>query len=186
MKVLLLNGSIHTDGNTRVALEEISKQLQKEGIETEIFQIGLKPIRDCIGCNKCTKDGFIFGSPVYYAHPSGRILSLLDRAFYSSASAFRFKPVASIAVARRAGTSTTFDVLNKYATISNRFLVGSSYWNNVFGCKRGEAMRDEEGLQTRRNLAFNRSYILKCREAGKKEGVSLPKTEHAHHLNFIH
>ncbi len=96
------------------------------------------------------------------------------------------KPIASIAVARRAGTSTTFDVLNKYATISNRFLVGSSYWNNVFGCKRGEARRDEEGLQTRRNLAFNRSYILKCREAGKKEGVSLPKTEHAHHLNFIH
>lgn len=206
MKVLLLNGSIHTDGNTMVALEEISKQLQKEGIETEIFQIGVKPIRDCIGCHKCTKDGcifdddvcnefiqkakeadgFIFGSPVYYAHPSGRILSLLDRAFYSSASAFRFKPVASIAVARRAGTSTTFDVLNKYATISNRFLVGSSYWNNVFGCKRGEARRDEEGLQTRRNLAFNRSYILKCREAGKKEGVSLPKTEHAHHLNFIH
>lgn len=206
MKVLMLNGSVNQDGNTQITLEEIAAELKSFGIESEIFPIGVKEIRDCIGCNKCTEkgcffeddicnafiakakeaDGFIFGSPVYYAHPSGRILSLLDRAFYSSASAFRFKPVASIAVARRAGTSATFDVLNKYATISNRFLVGSSYWNNVFGCKRGEARRDEEGLQTRRNLAFNRSYILKCREAGKKEGVSLPKTEHAHHLNFIH
>lgn len=205
-KALMLNGSVNRDGNTQVALEEIAAELKSFRIESEIFSIGVKEIRDCIGCNKCTEkgcffeddfciafiakakeaNGFIFESPVYYAHPSGRILSLLDRAFYSSASAFRYKPVASIAVARRAGTSTTFDVLNKYATISNRFIVGSSYWNNVFGCKRGEARRDEEGLQTRRNLAFNRSYILKCREAGKKEGVSLPKTEHAHHLNFIH
>lgn len=205
MKVLLLNGSIHVDGNTMVALSEIEKELNRQGIETEIFQIGVKPIRDCIGCGKCSEkgcafeddicnefiqkayeaDGFIFGTPVYYAHPSGRILSLLDRAFYSSKKAFAFKPVASICVARRGGTSTTFDVLNKYATITNMILIGSSYWNNVFGCQKKEALKDEEGLQVMRNLARNMAWILNCIQAGKEKGIEKPKVEHQYHTNFI-
>ncbi len=205
MKVLLLNGSVHEDGNTFIALEEIGKQLEKQGIEYEIFQIGTNPIRDCQACLKCKRngcyfdddicnafiekakeaDGLVFGSPVYYAHPSGRILSLLDRAFYSGSSAFAYKPYASVAVCRRAGADTTFDVLNKYATINNMFLIGSSYWNNVFGARKGEAKMDEEGLQTMRNLANNMAYILKCMEAGNKNGVEKPEREHSHYMNFI-
>ena len=206
MKVLMLNGSVNRGGNTQVALEEIAAELKSFGIESEIFPIGVKEIRDCIGCNKCTEkgcffeddfcnafianakeaDGFIFGSPVYYAHPSGRLLSLLDRVFYSSGSAFAFKPAASVAVARRGGTSTTFDFLNKYATISSRIVIGSTYWNNVFGCKKGESRRDSEGLQTRRNLAKNRAYVLSCLEALKKAGIPKPSLERSSHLNFIH
>ncbi len=205
MKVLLLNGSVHEDGNTYIALEEVGKQLEKQEIEYEIFQIGTKPIRDCQACLKCKRngcyfdddicnafiekakeaDGFVFGSPVYYAHPSGRILSLLDRAFYSGSSAFAYKPCASVAVARRAGTDTTFDVLNKYATINNMILIGSSYWNNVFGAKKGEAKMDEEGLQTMRNLANNMAYILKCIKVGKENGIEKPEREHSHYTNFI-
>lgn len=205
MKVLLLNGSIHEDGNTMIALEEIGKQLNKQGIEYEIFQIGNQPIRDCQACTKCKRDGcyfsddvcnkfiekakeadgYVFASPVYYAHPSGRILSLLDRAFYSSGSVFSYKPCASVAVARRGGTSTTFDVLNKYATISNMYVIGSSYWNNVFGAKKDEAQMDSEGLQTMRNLANNMAYILKCIEKGKEQGIEKPVKESSNYLNFI-
>lgn len=205
MKVLMLNGSPHAKGNTYVALHEMEEIFAKEGIETEIYQIGVKPIRDCIGCGKCTEegcifdddiandflkkarkaDGFVFGSPVYYAHPSGRILSLLDRVFYSGGDAFAYKPCAGVAVARRAGTSTTFDVLNKYATISNMIIVGSSYWNNVFGRKQGEAVDDGEGLQTMRNLARNMAYLMKCLEAGKEKGIEKPVPEYGIHTNFI-
>ena len=206
MKVLRLNGSIHAEGNTRIALKERAKEFSSLGIESEIFQIGTKPVRDCLGCGQCKEegcifnddvcnefikkakhsDGFVFASPVYYAHPSGRILSLLDRAFYSCGKAFAFKPCASIAVARRGGTSTTFDVLNKYATIANRFVVGSTYWNNVFGCRQGEAKKDREGLQTRRNLAKNRAYLLFCLKAGEKAGAEKPSLERENRLNFIH
>lgn len=205
MKVLMLNGSPHANGNTYVALHEMEEVFHKEGIETEIYQIGVKPIRDCIGCGKCTEngcifdddicndllkkakeaDGFVFGSPVYYAHPSGRILSLLDRVFYCGGRAFAFKPCASVTVARRAGTSTTFDVLNKYATISNMIVVGSSYWNNVFGRKQGEAVQDLEGLQTMRNLAMNMAYLMKCLKAGEEKGVKRPEPEYGFHTNFI-
>ena len=161
MKVLLVNGSPKANGNTARALAEIAEQLNAEGIDTEVFQLGAKPIRDCIGCGQCGKlggrctfdddvvneliaaaeqaDGFVFGSPVYYAHPSGRILSALDRAFYAGSKAFAHKPGAAVAVARRGGTSTTFDVLNKYFTINQMPVVASTYWNNVFGAMPGEA-----------------------------------------------
>lgn len=154
MKVLLVNGSPKANGNTARALAEVAEQLNAEGIDTEVFQLGTKPIRDCIGCGQCGKlggrctfdddvvneliaaakraDGFVFGSPVYYAHPSGRILSALDRAFYAGGHAFEHKPGAAVAVARRGGTSTTFDVLNKYFTIKQMPVVASTYWNNVF------------------------------------------------------
>lgn len=206
MKVILLNGSINAKGNTYTVLEEVGKELKKQGIDYEIFQIGVKPIQDCTNCRQCKKsgrciynddtlnsflekakeaDGFIFGSPVYYAHPSGRILSFLDRAFYCKSNIYHFKPVASVVVARRAGTSASFDVLNKYATIANMIVVGSSYWNNAFGAINQEAKNDEEGMQTMRNLARNMAYVLNLIKLGKENGILPPEIEKNHYTNFM-
>lgn len=205
MKVLMVNGSAHQKGNTYRSLLEIGNQLEQEGIEFEIFQLGSTAIRDCIGCGKCSEkgcifdddkvnefialakeaDGFVFGTPVYYAHPSGRILSFLDRVFYSGGSAFAFKPGAAVAVARRGGTSASFDVLNKYFGISQMPVAGSTYWNLMHGRTPGEAEMDAEGLQTMRNLARNMAWMLKCFEAGKEKGVALPQTERGQRTNFI-
>lgn len=205
MKVLMLNGSTHVNGTTMAALNQVGKALEAEGVEYEIFQIGAEPLRDCIGCRQCTDkgcifdddkvnefiakakeaDGFVFGTPVYYAHPSGRILSFLDRVFYSSGKSFAHKPAAAVAVARRGGTTATFDVLNKYFTISQMPVVSSTYWNNVHGTNEKEAALDTEGMQVMRNIAHNMSWLLKCIEAGKKSGVELPKTESKERTNFI-
>lgn len=206
MKVLMLNGSNRANGCTFTALTEIGKELEKEGIEYEIYQLGAKSILDCTGCGACGKtrkcifsendvneftekakefDGFIFGTPVYYAHPSGRILSFLDRAFYSSAESFRFKPGASITSARRAGTSASLDVLNKYFTISSMPNIGSSYWNMVHGNKPEEVAQDLEGLQTMRNLAKNMAWMLKCIEVGKQNGITVPELDRSNRTNFI-
>ncbi|MCD8248748.1 MAG: flavodoxin family protein [Lachnospiraceae bacterium] len=205
MKVLMLNGSSKKNGNTKRAQLEIGMQLEKEGISYEIFQIGGGPVRDCIGCGQCSEqgcvftddkvnefvakakeaDGFVFGTPVYYAHPSGRVLSFLDRVFYSSGSSFAFKPGAAVAVARRGGTSASFDVLNKYFGISQMPVAGSTYWNLAHGRVPGEAESDEEGMQTMRNLARNLAWMLKCFEAGAKAGVALPQTERAYQTNFV-
>ncbi len=184
MKVLMVNGSAKKNGNTNRALEEIGAQLVQEGIEYEIFQLGGNAIRDCIGCGGCAAgngcvftddavnefvakakeaDGFVFGTPVYYAHPSGRILSFLDRVFYSGSAAFAFKPGASVAVARRGGTSASFDVLNKYFGISRMPVAGSTYWNLVHGAAPGEAEQDAEGLLTMRNLARGLAWMRICR-----------------------
>ena len=205
MKVLMLNGSPKANGNTYTALLKIGKQLNKENIEYEIVQIGGAPMRDCIGCGRCTEngcifsddgvnefiakakeaDGFVFGTPVYYAHPSGRILSFLDRVFYSGGRAFKFKPAASVAVARRAGTTASFDCLNKYFGISQMPVAGSTYWNNVHGAVPGEVSFDEEGMRTMRNLARNLAWMIKCFDAGKKNGIPLPETETGNKTNFI-
>ena len=175
MKVLMLNGSARPGGNTNAALTEIGKELEKEGISYEIFQIGAGPVRDCIGCGQCTEngciftddavnefvakakeaDGFVFGTPVYYAHPSGRVQSFLDRVFYRSGRSLAFKPGASVAVARRGGTSASFDVMNKYFGISQMTVAGSTYWIIVHGRVPGDGSLDEEGMQTMRNLARN-------------------------------
>lgn len=205
MKVLLLNGSAKAKGNTNAALEEVARHLEKEGIETEIFQLGAAPIRDCIGCNQCTEtgcvftddsvnefiakaketDGFVFGTPVYYAHPSGRVLSFLDRVFYSSSRAFAFKPAASVTVARQGGCSASFDVLNKYFGISQMPVAGSTYWNMVHGRVPGEAVLDGEGMQTMRNLARNLAWMMKCFALGREQGIPLPETERGQTTNFI-
>ena len=205
MKVLMLNGSPKANGNTYTALLEIGKQLNKENIEYEIVQIGGAPMRDCIGCGRCTEngcifsdggvnefiakakeaDGFVFGTPVYYAHPSGRILSFLDRVFYSGGRAFKFKPAASVAVARRAGTTASFDCLNKYFGISQMPVAGATYWNNVHGAVPGEVSFDEEGMLTMRNLARNLAWMIRCFDAGKKNGIPLPETETGNKTNFI-
>lgn len=207
MKVLLVNGSNHEKGCTYTALSEIARVLETEGVESEIFQLGAGPLRDCIACGKCAKlknactfdddpvnelikkaveaDGLIFGTPVYYAHPSGRILSALDRVFYSSRAALAHKPGAAIASARRAGNVASFDVLNKYFTIAQMPVVSSTYWNTVFGNTPDEVRRDPEGLQIMRNLGKNMAWLLKCIEAGKKQGVPPPEAEMAERTNFV-
>lgn len=206
MKVLLVNGSPKAAGNTARALAEVAGQLEAEGIETQTFQLGAKPIRDCIGCGACGKlggrctfdddivnefiaaaeqaDGFVFGTPVYYAHPSGRILSFLDRAFYADGAAFAHKPGAAIAVARRAGADTSFDVLNKYFTINQMPVVSSTYWNNAFGAVPGEAAQDAEGMATMRNIGKNMAWLLHCIEAGRTAGIEAPVAERVK-MNFI-
>lgn len=205
MKVLLVNGSSHKQGCTYTALCETAKTLNEEGIETEIFQIGNPELRDCCGCNACKTtgkcvfndivnefiekakgaDGFIFGTPVYFAHPSGRILSLLDRAFYAGGYAFAYKPGAAVASARRSGTTASFDVLNKYFTIANMPVVSSNYWNNIHGHVAADAMQDLEGLQTMRNLGRNMAWILKCIEVGKQNGIEPKSPEERIYTHFI-
>ena len=205
MKVLLLNGSSHRNGTTFTALDEIARVLKSENIDSEIFQLGNPELRDCTGCQACKKigkcvyddivnefvenaktaDAFVFGTPVYYAHPAGRILSFLDRAFYSGKSAFEYKPAAAVAVARRSGTTASFDVLNKYFTISNMPIVSSTYWNNLHGNMMEEARQDLEGLQVMRNLGRNMAWLLKCLEAGRKIGISKPDREEPIKTNFI-
>lgn len=197
MKVLLVNGSSRPDGCTNAALTEVARALQTEGIETEMVFIGNEALPDCIGCGKCretgscvfgdavnefvekakTADGFVFGSPVYYAHPSGRLLTFMDRAFYSGGSAFAFKPAAAVLSARRAGTTASFDVINKYFTICSMPVVSSTYWNHVYGTQPGEVAEDKEGLMTMTNIGKNMAWMLKCIELGKKNGLEHPENE---------
>ena len=207
MKVLLLNGSSRPSGCTYTALREVAVSLKVAGIETEILFLGNEPVRDCTACGTCAKvpgkcvfdddivnriiekargaDGFIFGTPVYYAHPSGRILSVLDRVFYAGKSAFIHKPAAAIASARRAGTTATLDVLQKYFTISQMPVVTSTYWTMVHGKQAEDVLKDEEGLQTMRNLASNMVWMLRCIEAGKAAGIQPPQEEFGARTNFI-
>jgi multimeric flavodoxin WrbA len=182
MKVLIINGSPKPNGNTFIALDEVSKSLESEGVDTEIVHVGSKPIRGCLACGQCgglkecvthdlvnevlvkfkDADGLIVGSPVYYASPAGTLVSFLDRLFYASKFDKTMKVGASVAVARRGGTTATFDVLNKYFTISNMPIVSSSYWNNVHGAAPGEAKDDAEGLQTMRRLGKNMAFLIKA------------------------
>lgn len=211
MKVLMLNGSFNPDGSTSAGLEIMAKTFTEEGVETEIVTVGGKPIADCMACGKCAElkhcvfendgvndfaamakdaDGFVFGSPVYYAHPSGRIQSFLDRLFFSTMradgyAALHHKPVASIVVARRAGTSASFDVMNKYATISQMIVVGSSYWNEFHALTKDDVPQDPEGLQTLRNLARNMVYVMRCLKAGRDAGIREPENESAVLTNFV-
>lgn len=205
-KVLMLNGSCNPKGCTYTALMEIAGALEKEGIESQIYQIGKGPIRDCIGCKACGKagrcvfdddganefrelakeaDGLVIGSPVYYAHPSGRILSFLDRVFYADKGSFAFKPAASIVSARRGGTTASFDVLNKYFGIAQMPVVSSTYWNMVHGNTPEEVKQDLEGLHTMRVIGQNMAWMIKCIEAGKAAGIGYPQTEKKIYTNFI-
>lgn len=205
MKVLLLNGSTRKNGCTYLALSEVAKELNAQSVETEIAQMGGGPVRDCIGCNGCAgkgqcvfgddmvneviakakeADGFVFGSPVYYAHPSGQILSLLDRLFYAGGSAFTHKPGAAVVTARRAGTTASLDVLNKYLLDAQMPILSSTYWTMVFGPVPELVGQDKEGLQTMRNLGRNMAWLLKCIQAGVRQGVTPPAAEVDHWTNF--
>ena len=210
MKVLLVNGSPHKSGCTNRALEEVAATLQKEGIETEMFWIGNKPIGGCIACKRCVQtgkcvfddvvnacrekayeaDGFVFGTPVHYGAASGNTTAFMDRLFYSELGgnqnkAFYLKPAAAVISARRAGTTATFDQMNKYFTIQEMPIVSSRYWNMVHGAVPEQVEEDLEGLYTMRVLGRNMAYLLKCQEAAKKAGVALPEREPAIFTNFV-
>ena len=182
MKVLLVNGSPHQNGNTAVALQEISGQLKKNGIESEIVWIGNRPVRGCIACGKCKEkpgacifnddvcneisakyagsDALIVGSPVYYGQPNGALLSIIQRSLYSNGSAIAGKPAAVVAVCRRGGATASFETLNMPFQMMNMPIVSSQYWNIVYGRTPGEASLDAEGMQTMRTLANNMAFLL--------------------------
>jgi len=209
MKVLMVNGSPHEKGCTYTALQECADTLNKEGIETEIFHIGTKPIAGCIACRSCMKngkcvfndavnkllerakefDGFIFGSPVHYAAASGPLTSLMDRLFFadtlSGKKSFYLKPAAAVVSARRAGTTATFDQINKYFTISEMPVISSQYWNMVHGFSPEDVKKDLEGMQIMRTLGRNMAFFLKCKEAGIKAGLKFPEKEERLFTNFI-
>ena len=206
MKVLLVNGSPKEKNNTYTALKEAATRLENQGISAEIFWLGNAIDGGCRACKACQKtgkcvhsrdavntliekaaqcDGFIFGTPVHYASASGNITAALDRAFYAGAAAFRYKPAASIAVLRRAGSSAAIDQLNKYFSISCMPIVSSTYWNMVHGSTPEQIQSDLEGMQTVRNLADNMAWLLYSIEAGKKAGVKLPIADRSSRTDFI-
>ncbi|MCQ2973350.1 MAG: flavodoxin family protein [Bacteroidales bacterium] len=205
MKVVLINGSPRKNGCTFTALSEVAKQLEKQGIETEIFQIGVKPIAGCLGCRQCPKlgkciqddivnqfvekyasaDGFVFGSPVYYAAISGQLKCFMDRLFFSAGSKLAYKPAAAVVSCRRGGASCAFDDINKYFGINCMPIVSSQYWNQVHGNAPEEVVQDLEGMQTMRTLADNMAWLLKCIENGKKAGINKPTREPAVKTNYI-
>lgn len=205
MRVVLVNGSPHKHGCTFTALHEVAKELEKNGIDTEFFQLGTQVITGCIGCGVCLKtgkcfrndcvndfldmapkaDGFIFGTPVHFASSSGMLTSFMDRVFYGRTSIFANKPAATVVSCRRGGASAAFDQINKYYGISSMPVVSSQYWNQVHGNTPEEVIQDLEGMQTMRTLGKNMAWLLKCIEAGAKAGVALPEKEQAVKTNFI-
>lgn len=204
MNVLILNGSPRLDGNVTVAVNELVKVFDAQGVETEVFQVAGEDIRGCIACGKCFElghcvfddavnalaakfekaDGLIVASPVYYASANGTLISLLDRLFYSSSFDKTMKVGASVAVARRGGCSATFDELNKYFTICGMPVVSSQYWNSVHGRNKGEAAQDAEGLQTMRVLARNMTFLMRSIALGKAQ-YGLPEKEPWQPTHFI-
>lgn len=205
MKVALINSSPHAHGCTYTALREVSAELSRLGIESDIFHIGSAAIRGCIACGYCAKqgkcvqddllneiapqlvqaDGLIFGSPVYYAGISGQLKSFMDRLFYAYGKALVYKPAAAVVSARRGGCSTTFDDINRYFTMSCMPVVPSQYWNQVHGARPEDVRQDEEGLQTMRTLARNMAWMLRCIELGKRSGIETPEREAVIRTNFI-
>lgn len=204
MKVLMINGSPHKQGNTYIALREMEKIFAEEGIDTEIIQIGNRDIRSCIACYSCTEkgkcvfddivnetapkleacDGLVVGSPVYFASANATLVAFLTRLFYSTHFDKTMKVGACVAAARRGGLSATFDELNKFFTISGMPVASSQYWNSIHGREAGEAENDAEGLQTMRTLARNMTFLMKSIALGR-EKYGLPEKEAFQRTNFI-
>ncbi len=207
MKVLLINGSPHEKGCTYTALREVADTLEQEGIQTEILFVGTEPVRGCMGCGGCAKqgghrcvfdqdavnlalqkaeqaDGFVFGSPVHYAAASGAMTSFLDRFFYAG-RCFAQKPGAAVVSCRRAGSTAALDQLNKYFTFAGMPVVASQYWNMVHGSTPEEVRQDQEGMQTMRVLGRNMAWLLQCIRAGREAGVKDPAQEPRLWTNFI-
>ncbi len=204
MKVLIINGSPRVGGNTSIALNEMVKIFEGEGVETEMVQVGNKDIRGCIACGSCGKsgrcvfddavnelapkfeeaDGMVVASPVYYASANATLIACLDRLFYSTHFDKTMKVGASVVVARRGGCSATYDELNKYFTICGMPVVSSQYWNSVHGGMPGQAEQDAEGLQTMRTLARNMVFLMKSIALGREQ-YGLPETEEHAWTNFI-
>ncbi|MBR5445232.1 MAG: flavodoxin family protein [Clostridia bacterium] len=205
MKVLLINGSPHETGCTYTALSEVAHTLEEAGVETKILSIGKEDIRGCTACGGCrngngcvfggivnviaeeakTADGFVFGSPVYYASPNGSLMTLMDRLFFSASAHLRHKPAAAVVSARRAGTTTALHDIENYFTITEMPIVASSYWNMVHGTSAEQVAEDGEGLQVMRNLGRNMAWLLSCIEAGKNAGIQKPENEYGIRTNFI-
>ena len=205
MKVILVNGSPREKECTYTALKEVEKSLNKNGIDTEFFWIGNKPISGCIGCNSCSKtnkcfmddrvneflelvpnaDGFVFGSPVHFAASSGALSSFMDRVFYGRKDLFSNKLATAVVSCRRGGATAALDEINKYFLMSNMPVVSSQYWNMVHGSNKEEVIKDEEGMQTMRTLGNNMAWLLKCIEQGKRAGIEVPKKEQPIRTNYI-
>ena len=205
MKVLMINGSPHREGCSKLALDEMKRVFAAEGIETELIELGAGPVSGCTACGVCRKtgvcavddavngaikkleaaDALVVATPVHYASPAGALLAFLDRMFYAGGAKFAHKPAAAIACARRAGTTASLDVINKYFTISQMPVVSSTYWNQLYGSCQADAAQDAEGLQTARNLAGNMAWLMKCIAAGKAAGVTPPTAERGNVTNFI-
>lgn len=205
MKVLMISGSPHREGCSKLALDEMKKVFEAEGVETELMEVGAGPISGCTACGACKKtgvcviddmvneaikkleaaDALVVATPVHYASPAGALLAFLDRMFYAGGSKFAHKPAAALACARRAGTTASVDVMNKYFTISQMPVVSSTYWNGLYGVCPEAAAQDAEGLQTARNLARNMAWLIKCIEAGRAAGFPAPTAERGNVTNFI-
>ncbi len=194
MKVLMLNGSTHENGTTAAALKIIADELKKQGADSEIFCLGTAAVHSCTGCASCQKtgkcvfgddplnglgekvkqaDAYIFAAPVHYASPSGAVIALMDRLFYAYGKYMKFKPAASVVAARRAGTTASYDVLNKYIQINSMIQVPSTYWNNVFGANASDTEQDKEGITVMRAIASNTVWLIKILE--KVKGTELEK-----------
>lgn len=205
MQVLLINGSPHEKGCTYTALAEVAGELENEGISADIVHIGSKPVQQCIACFKCFEtgycvyksdlvnecvdrlaaaDGFVAGTPVYYAGPNGALTSFLDRMFFGKSGKYAFKPAAAVVSCRRGGASASFDRINKYFTISSMPVVSSMYWNSVHGTNPDEVRQDLEGMQVMRALGRNMAWLLKCIDAAK-DTVPRPEQEQKVMTNFI-
>ena len=206
MKVLLINGSPRAEGNTHIALSEVAKALEANGVEAEIVSIGTKAVQGCIACGRCREmgrcvfhdelydkvrerlagaDGLVVGSPVYYAGPSGQLCAFLDRLFFCSGDKMQGKLGAAVVSCRRGGATAAFDRLNKYFTISNMHVVGSQSWNQVHGFTPDDVRKDEEGLQTMRTLGENLAWLLKNLRAGREQGIPFPQYEERLRTHFI-
>lgn len=209
LKVLLVNGSPHKNGCTHTALCEVGKSLNENEIDTDIFWIGVKPLAGCMGCHGCNAkkkcvfndtvnefleiagdyDGFVFGTPVHWGGICGSMTSFMDRVFYADlcggGNRFLLKPAASVISARRAGTTATWDQINKYFALMQMPIISSRYWTIVHGAKAEEVQQDKEGMQTMRILGKNMAYFLKCKDIATKMGVSVPEQEPAVLTNFI-
>ena len=206
MKVLLVNGSPHEHGCTDRALQEVAGALEAEGVRTETFWIGARPVGGCTACGACGEtgrcafegggvnefaakaadaDGFVFGAPTHYAHAGASLLGFMDRLFYSAGAALAHKPAAAVTSARRAGTTTALADIEKFFTISQMPIVSSRYWNMVHGNSAEEAAQDAEGLWTMRQLGRNMAWLLRCIEAGREAGVPAPSSEPGARTNFI-
>ena len=204
MKVLIINGSPRVNGNTSIALDEMRKVFEEEGVNVEIVQVGNKDVRGCIACGRCRElgkcvfddvvnelapkfeeaDGLVVASPVYYASANATLIAVLDRLFYSTHFDKTMKVGASVVCARRGGCSATFDELNKYFTITNMPIASSQYWNSIHGREQGEADKDEEGKQTMRVLARNMTFLMKSIALGKEQ-FGLPEKEERIATHFI-
>ena len=206
MKVLLINGSTHEHGCTNAALKVVGDELNAQGVDTQIFWVGTGAVHSCLGCGHCRKagkcvydddivnqlgqlckeaDGFVFGSPVHYASPAGAFVAVLDRLFYSHGKYLKYKPAASIVSARRAGTTASYDVLNKYIGISSMIQVPSTYWNGVHGSRAEDVLKDEEGVTIMRAIGSNMAWLLKLLDSAKGTELERPVIIKKAMTNFI-